>query len=52
MLKRVGTYARQDLEKFFGCRVNLQLWVKVKEDWRNRQNLLHDFGFDAKDFNN
>ena len=50
MLKRVGSYARQDLEKFFGCKINLQLWVKVKEDWRNRQNLLHAFGFDQKDF--
>ena len=52
MLKRVGTYARQDLEKFFDCKINLQLWVKVKEDWRNKQNLLHAFGFDSNDFNN
>ena len=38
MLKRVGSDARKDLEEFFQCRINLQLWVKVKEDWRNRQN--------------
>lgn len=37
MLKRVGSYAREDMERFFDCKINLQLWVKVKEDWRNRQ---------------
>ena len=46
MLKRVGMLARQDIERFFGCRVNLQLWVKVKEDWRNRPGLIHGFGLD------
>lgn len=45
-LKRISTYARQDMEKFFGCRVNLQCWVKVKEDWRNREGLIHNFGLD------
>ena len=33
------------MEKFFGCRINLQLWVKVKEDWRNREGMLKNFGF-------
>jgi len=51
MLKRIGTYARSDMERFFDCRINLQLWVKVKEDWRNRPELLHTFGFDKTDFN-
>lgn len=51
MLKKVGSYARDDMEKFFGCKINLQLWVKVKEDWRNRQALLKSFGFDKTDFN-
>ena len=46
MLKKVGTLAREDLENFFGCRVNLQLWVKVKEDWRNRQGTIHTLGLD------
>lgn len=46
MLKKVGTYARADIEAFFGCKCNLQLWVKVKEDWRNRQGLIHSFGLD------
>ncbi len=50
MLKKIGTYARQDMEAFFQCRVNLNLWVKVKEDWRNRERMLQSFGFDNNDF--
>lgn len=46
MLKKVGTRARYDLENFFGIKTDLKLWVKVKEDWRNRQNLIHSFGLD------
>ena len=46
MLKKISTYARQDLEAFFGINVNLQTWVKVKEDWRNREGLIHNFGLD------
>ena len=46
MLKKISTRARQDMEKFFGCRVNLQCWVKVKEDWRNREGLIRNFGLD------
>ncbi len=45
-LKRISTYARQDMEKFFDCRINLQCWVKVKDDWRNREGLIHNFGLD------
>lgn len=44
MLKRASTRAREEMEKFFQCRVNLQCWVKVKEDWRNREGLLRNFG--------
>ncbi len=51
MLKKVGTYARQDMEQFFGCKINLKLWVKVKEDWRNREAVLHSLGYDKTDFN-
>lgn len=51
MLKKVGMYARSDMERFFDCKINLQLWVKVKEDWRNRQNILHSLGYDKTDFN-
>ena len=50
MLKKIGTYARQDMEAFFNCKVNLTMWVKVKEDWRNRENLLRSFGYDNNDF--
>ena len=46
MLKRISTYARQDMERFFGCKVNLRCWVKVKEGWRNREGLIHNFGLD------
>ena len=51
-LKRVGTMARKDMEDFFGCKVNLQCWVKVKEDWRQRPQILASLGFDKKDFLN
>ncbi len=44
-LKKVGTYAREDLEKFFGKKVYLQLWVKVKESWRNNNFMLKTFGY-------
>lgn len=46
MLKKISTGARKDMERFFGCRVNLKCWVKVKEDWRNREGLIHNFGLD------
>lgn len=46
MLKKVSTYARQDLESFFQIKVNLHCWVKVKLDWRNREGLIHNFGLD------
>ena len=46
MLKKISTRARADIERFFDCRVNLSVWVKVKEDWRNRQGLIHNFGLD------
>ena len=50
MLKKVSSKARTDMEAFFGCKVNLHTWVKVKEDWRNRDGLLRNFGFDSSDF--
>lgn len=45
MLREIGSQARQEMEALFGVKVNLQCWVKVKEDWRNRQGLLHSFGY-------
>ena len=44
-LKTVGTYAREDLEKFFGIKVFLDLWVKVKANWRDTVSKLNDFGY-------
>ena len=43
MLKRIGTYAREDLEKMFGVKANLKLWVKVREDWINDSALVKKF---------
>ncbi len=45
-LKRIGSMARRDIEDLFGIKANVKLWVKVKEDWRNRQGLIHTFGLD------
>ena len=46
MLKKIGMQSRRDIEEFFGIRASVKLWVKVKEDWRNRQGLIHTFGLD------
>ena len=48
MLKRISTRAREDMERFLCCRVNLKCWVKVKEDWRNREGLIRNFGLEYK----
>ena len=45
MLKRIGEDARKDIETFMGTKVYLQTWVKVKENWRDSQALLRNFGF-------
>ena len=42
MLKKISTYARQDIESFFDIKVNLQCWVKVKEAWRNSEGFLRE----------
>ena len=47
-LKRVGSYARNDMEKFFGKKVFLKLWVKVRSDWRNSMSDLKTLGFERK----
>lgn len=44
-LKTVGTYAREDLEKFFGIKVFLDLWIKVKENWRDSDVAVRNFGY-------
>ena len=49
MLKKIGTQARRDIENLLECQVNLQLWVKVKKDWRDSDILLKNFGYNPKD---
>ena len=48
MLKKASTAARIELENFFQIKVNLKCWVKVKEDWRNREGLIRSFGLSDK----
>ncbi len=48
-LKLIGSYARQDLEKFFGTKVYLNLWVKVKENWRDSVGMVTNFGYNKKE---
>lgn len=48
MLKKASTSARIELEEFFQIKVNLKCWVKVKEDWRNREGLIRSFGLSDK----
>ena len=48
MLKKASTAARIELEEFFQIKVNLKCWVKVKEDWRNREGLIRSFGLSEK----
>lgn len=43
MLKKIGTYARQDLEKILDTKVNLEIWVKVREDWQNKDSFIKKF---------
>lgn len=45
MLKKIGSYAREDLEKFLEIKINLKLWVKVTPDWRNKAGGLKRFGY-------
>lgn len=47
MLKKIGTMARTDIEKMLEKKVYLELWVKVKTDWRNNNSLIKNFGFDS-----
>ena len=47
MLRTIGAEARRDIENLLGTRVNLQLWVKVREDWRNRMDDLRTLGYES-----
>lgn len=44
MLKKIGSLSRKDIESFLNSKINLKLWVKVKEDWRNKETFIRDFG--------
>ena len=45
MLKKIGSYAREDAEALFGTKIFLDLWVKVKDNWRDRPTLVANFGY-------
>ena len=49
MLKKIGSMARRDIEELLEKQANLQLWVKVKKDWRDSDFLLKNFGYQEKD---
>lgn len=49
MLKKIGSTAREDMEKLLDQKVNLKLWVKVKKDWRDSDYLIKNFGYDKKE---
>lgn len=49
MLKKIGSQARREMENLLGMKVNLQLWVKVKKDWRDSDFLLKNYGYNSKE---
>ena len=49
MLKKIGSLARPEIEDLLEQHVNLQLWVKVKKDWRDSDYLIKNFGYDPKE---
>jgi GTPase len=48
LLKSIGIKSRRDIENLIDCKVHLQLWVKVKKEWRDSDNLLKNFGYNQK----
>lgn len=51
MLKKIGSQARVEMEGLLDMKVNLQLWVKVKKDWRDSEWMMKNYGYDKKDIN-
>ena len=45
MIKKIGSLARQEIENLMGARVNLQLWVKVRKEWRDSELYLKNYGY-------
>lgn len=50
MLKEIGKQAREDIQQLLGSKVYLELWVKVQKDWRNRINILQEYGYKQEDY--
>lgn len=50
MIKKISTYARQDIEQITGAQVFLSLWVRVEKDWREKENLLEKLGYNKLDY--
>jgi GTP-binding protein Era len=50
MLKKIGSMARRDIEHLLGDKVYLELWVKVQENWKDRQDLLASYGYRQDDY--
>ncbi len=50
-IKGIGMAARKELEERFDARVNLELWVKIKNNWRDNESFIRNFGFDDKEMN-
>ncbi len=48
MLKKIGSNSRRDIQRFLGNQINLQIWIKVKKDWRDSDFLLKNFGYDSR----
>ena len=49
MLRRIGSQARRENENMLEMKVNLQLWVKVKKDWRDSDFMIKNFGYNKKE---
>ena len=49
MLKKIGSESRKEIEQMLDCKVNLKLWVKVKDEWRDKPNILNSLGYNKKD---
>ena len=49
MLKKIGSEAREEIEKLLESKVNLKLWVKVRKDWRDSDLLVKNYGYDKKE---
>ena len=49
MLKKIGSAARFEIERMMEVKVNLQLWVKVRKDWRDSDLFIKNFGYDKKE---